>query len=275
LSRAFGRSATIGAVSHVIGHGRYGRETYPGRGAGGGGGGSDFSFPNRVDCSVNSAHVESPYSIMPVLHAQSGGNAPGGYNGGGTGNKCMLGYRVGNGLPLGALTSIEWTWKDLNPATSGLAVYANLVLALNGPPGSAVYKIAVIDPASLPALNNGSTVTNLDGSFTTTFLGASMNLLIVNALSVPGTAIGAPFVPPTVSLAPLPPTSNWGSNSYSISAILAAYPGATLIEASSGDGGLPVAPNVTPPFILVTGDSTNQRIRAFKLSNVKFNGADV
>lgn len=255
-------------MSSIIGRGRYARETYPSRSTGAA---SDFAFQNRVDCSVNSAHVESPYTAMPVLHAQSGGNTAGGYNGGGTGNKTILGYRVGNGLPLGSLVSLEWTWLDLNPATSGLPVYANLVIALNGLVGSAPYKIAVIDPASAPVLNNGATVTNLDGSFTTTWLGASMNLLIVNGLASPGFAVGPPFVTPTVIGAPLP--GGWPSNSYSLADILAAYPAATLIEASSLDGGLPKAPNKTPPFLLVTGDSTNQIIRAFRLSDVKFNGA--
>lgn len=239
-----------------------------------GSGGESFEFPGRVDCSVNSAHVEAPYSSTPVLHAQSGGNLAGGFNGGGTGNKCILGYRVGS-LPLAALTEIEWTWLDLNPATTGLPVYANLVIALNGPPGSAPFKIGVVDPAAFPALVNASTITNPDGSFTTRFDASSMNLMIVNGLAAPGFAVGPPFVPPTVSLAPLPPAANWGSNSYSIAAILAAYPGAVLMDASSLDGGLPVAPNVTPHFMLITGDSINQRIRAFKLSDVKFNGVVV
>jgi hypothetical protein len=253
---------------HVIGRGRYARETYPSRSTGAA---SDFAYQNRVDCSVNSAHVESTYASLPVLHAQSGGNTAGGYNGGGTGNKCILGFRAGNGLPLGSLSSIEWTWLDLNPATSGLPVYANVVIALNGPLGSAPYKIGVIDPTTLPALNNGTTVLNPNGSRTTTWLGASMNLLIVNGLASPGFAVGPPFVAPTVPGAPLP--GGWPSNSYSLAAILAAYPGATLAEASTLDGGLPKAPNKTPPFMLVTGDSTNQIIRAFQLSDVRFNGA--
>jgi hypothetical protein len=241
----------------------------------GGGGGGGFNYPNRVDCSVNSAHVQDPYDATPVLHAQSGGNVAGGYNGGGVGNKTILGYRVGDLLPLSQLVSVEYTWLDLNPATSGLPVYANFVIALNGLLGSAIYKIGVIDPASPAALANGSTVVNPDGSRTTTWLAASMNLLLVNALASPGFAVGPPFVAPTVSLAPLPPAGNWPSNSYSLAAILAAYPGATLAEASSLDGGLPKAPNKTPAFMLVTGDSTNQIIRAFKLSDVKFNGVRV
>jgi len=38
---------------------------------------------------------------------------------------------------------------------------------------------------------------------------------------------------------------------------------------------LPKAPNKTPPLMLITGDSINQIIRAFRLSDVKFNGVRV
>jgi hypothetical protein len=220
------------------------------------GGDQTFVFPGRVDCSVNSAYVELPYSAHPVLHARSGGNAAGGFNGGGLGNKCILGYRAGNGLPLSQVVSFEYTWLDLNPGTSGLPVYANLLIDVNG--NGTAYKIAVIDPASPPALNTGSTVVNPDGSRTTTWLSASNNVLVVNGLLNPPLPPGGPgFVPPTVPGAPLP--GGWPSNSYSFAAILA-------------DGGLPVSPNKTPALMLVTGDSINQIIRAFRLSGVKLNG---
>jgi len=243
----------------------------------GGGGGPAFTFPNRIDCSVNSGSVESPYSDTPVLHAQSGGHVAGGYNGGGVGNKSILGFIVGNFLPLAALTSIVWTWKDLNSPTPGLNVYANLVCDINGD-GSA-YKILVVDPSSLPILNNGTTVTNGDGSKTTTFLAASMNVLVVQGLPVPPLPPGGPgFIAPDEPPALIPPyglPGGWPGVSYKISTILAAYPAARLAIASSGDGGMPKAPNKTPPFMLVTGDSTNQLIRAFRLSNVTFNGVAV
>jgi hypothetical protein len=248
------------------------------------GGGGAFEMFSRVDCSVNAAYVESPYSRTPVLHTRSSGQVAGGYNGGGTGNKTILGFRVGNGLPLGQLQSIEYTWLDLNPAMSGFATYANLIIDVYG--NGTAYKIAVIDPATPPGLNNGTTVSNPDGSHTTTWLGASNNVLIVNGLHVtefpppapPPPAPSPPYVPPTAGPG-LPPNFNfpggWPGESYSIPAILAAFPNAKLAEASSGDGGLPRSPNTTPAFLLATGDSNNQVIRAFLLSNVKFNGVVV
>lgn len=231
-----------------------------------------FVVPERVDCSVNSAYVELPYSLHPVLHTRSGGNPAGGYNGGGTGNKCILGFAAFNLLPLGDLETIEYTWLDLNTATSGLPCYANLVIDVNG--DGTAYRIGVIDPASLVGLNNGTTVSNADGSFTTSWDAATQNLILVNGLPVPPLPPGGPgFVPPTVPGAPLP--GGWPSNSYSVAAILAAYPNARLAQASSGDGGLPKAPNKTPAFMLITGDSLNQLIRAFRLSDVRLNGVAV
>lgn len=238
-----------------------------------GGGGGGLNYPNRLDASVNNGRVENPYSANPILHCQSGGNVAGGFNGGGTGNKCILGYDVGNLLPLGAFTGFDYTWRDLAPYISGLPVYANLVIDVNG--NGTAYKIGVVDPASPLALGNGSTVTNLDGSFTTTFNAATQNLLIVNGLPTVLPGVGPPYVPPTVAGAAPPTygfTAGWGSSSYSIAAILAAYPNARLARAASGDGGLPVSPNVTPALMLITGDAINQRIRSFQLSSVRFNG---
>jgi len=229
-------------------------------------------FPDRVDCSVNSAHVEETYSSAPILHAQPAGNVAGAFNGGGLGNKCILAFRVGDLLPLGLFTGFKYTWRDLNPGTPGIGVYANLVLDVNGD-GSA-YKIASIDPISPPALGNGTTITNPDGTKTTSFNGATDNLLIVNGLLNPPLPPGGPgFVPPTVPGAPLP--GGWPSNSYSLASILAAYPACRLAEASSLDNGLPKAPNKTPAFMIITGDSINMLVRAFRLTNIEFNGVKI
>ena len=236
------------------------------------GGGASFAFPARVDCSVNAARVAELYSPAPVLHTQSALPVAGGFNGGGTGNKAIVGYRVGNLLPLGALVGFSWTWLDLNPATPGLpaSVYANLVLDVNG--NGTAYKIGVVDPASLPVLNQGTTIVNGDGSKTSTWLAASNNLLIVLGLPVPPLPPGGPgFVPPTVAGAPLP--GGWPSNSYSVPDILAAYPACRLAEASTLDGGLPKGPNTTPAFMLIAGDSGNHAIKAQRLTGVTFNGA--
>jgi hypothetical protein len=227
---------------------------------------------SRVDCSVNNAEVLDPYSARPVLRTRAGGNVAGGYNGGGVGNKSICGFNAGNLLPLASVISFTYTWQDLDPANAGaLVVFANFILDVNGD-GSAL-RIAAIDPAALPALGNGSTVVNGDGSKTTTWLGATDNLLIVQGLPGPPLPPGVGFVPPTVPGAPLP--AGWPSNSYSVAAILAAYPACRLAQGSTGDGGMPIAPNVVPPVLLICGDSNNQRIRAFQLSSVRLNGTSL
>jgi len=238
---------------------------------GGGGGGLDFL--SRVDCSVNAAYVQDPYGATPILHTRSSGQVAGGYNGVGTGNKSILGFNVPT-TPLGSLQSLEYTWLSLNPTV--FSAYGNLILDVNGD-GSA-YRIAVIDPAFSPLLHNGTTVSNPDGSKTTKFNAATDALVIVNGLPGPPLPPGAGFVPQTYDTgAPPPLPGGWQHYSWSIPAILAptAYPACRIIAAASGDNGLPKSPNVTPGFLLCTGDSNNQMIAAYKLSNVKFNGARV
>ena len=221
--------------------------------------------------SVNAAYVEAPYSSAPILHTRSAGNVAGGFNGGGTGNKAILGFKVGAGLPLGSLLGVQWTWRDLNVQPSAALCFANLVLDVNG--NGTAYKIGVVDPSSLAALNNGTTVTNGDGSKTTTWLAVSMNLLIVGDLPVPPLPPGGPgFIAPDVNLGG-PLGTGWPSHSYSVATILGAYPSAKFGQAATGDGGLPKSPNETPAFMLVGGDSANQSVRAFRLTDVSFNGA--
>jgi len=214
----------------------------------------------RVDCSVNAARVEQPYSATPFLHCQNGGNAAGGFNGAGVGNKSILGFDVGDGEPLGVWTGIEWTWLDLAASTPGLGVYANLIVDQNG--DGSLYKVFVVDPASNVALNNGTTVTNGDGSKTTTFDPSTEYVLVVNDIVgvVPAVDLGGPF---------------WGNRSYRVSDILATYPAATFKYAASADAGLPKSPTKTPAYLLMTGDSTNNRVRAFRLSGVQFDGVGV
>ena len=235
-----------------------------GGGGGGGGGGNLFTRLQRGDFSVNAARVENAWSETPVLHTQTHGpSGAGGFNGGGGGAKSILGVDVGNGFALGALVSLSWTWLDLVPyVASPLETYCNLIVDLFG--NGSVYKVLVIDPASVPALNNGTTVTNGDGSRTTSILFSSQWVLVVN--DVPGYPPGVPA--PAVNLAP---GGSWLSRSYRLADIAAAYPLAVLRRASSLDGGLPIA-TVTPAMLLCCGDSANNRVQAFKIGGITFNG---
>jgi len=143
-------------------------------GASGGGGGGPLNF-NRVDCSVNSGRVEALYESVSYLHGQTAGNVAGGFNGGGVGNKAIIGFSAADGLLLSAWNGqLSYTWKSLQVSTSPLKVYANLVVDLGpldlGPPpppppvpptpllNPGGIKIFVIDPADGPPL---LTVTNV------------------------------------------------------------------------------------------------------------------
>jgi hypothetical protein len=232
-----------------------------------GGGLDPFEFPARGDFSVNSARVEGAWSAEPVLHSQTHGPlAGGGYNGGGTGSKSILGVDVGDGLPLASLVSLSWTWLNLVPyVVSPFSVYANLIVDLFG--DGTVYKIFVIDPGSVPALNNGTTIVNGDGSRTTSIVFASEWVLVV--LDVPGYPPGVPV--PAVNLNPV---GSWLNRSYRVADIAAAYPLAVLRRASSLDGGLPIA-TVTPALLVCVGDSGNNRVHAMKVTDITFNGVQV
>jgi hypothetical protein len=218
----------------------------------------------RGDFSVNAGRVENAWSDAPVLHTQTKNPGAGGYNGGGQGSKSILGFNVGDGLALSLLLSVAWTWFNLVPYVSTpFGVYLNLIVDLFG--NGTLYKILVVDPSSVPALNNGTTILNVDGSRTTSIDFATEWVLVVN--DVPGYPPGIPA--PAVNLVP---GGSWLNRSYRLADIAAAYPLAVLRRANTLDGGLPLA-TVTPAMLLCTGDSGNNRVHAMKVTDVLFNGA--
>lgn len=226
----------------------------------GAGGGPGVFNINRVDCSVNGGRVDQPYGSTSFLHTQTAGNVVGGFNGGGTGNKSILGYRTASGLLLSAWSGFEYTWKSLAISTAPFFVYANMVVELT--PG--LYKIFVVDPSVAPPyglIPVCTTVLNGDGSSTTTHTA-------VENVQVVGDLPPIPFVPF------VGPAGPWQSHSYTIASIITAYPGARFLEVASGDGGLPNL-QTTPAFMLVTGDSVTNAIAAFSVAGVKFNGVVV
>ena len=230
-----------------------------------GGGGDLFAHLGRADCSVNSACVENAWSDKPVLKTQTAGNVAGGFNGGGIGCKAILGVVAGVDLPLASLLSLSYTWRPLVPFNpTPFKPYANLIVEL-GAPAPAGYKILVIDPSTVPALNTHTTVANGDGTFTTSWDAGANLIQVVN--DTPAYPPGTP--PPVVDLG-----GTWLNRSYSLAQIAADYPLAALRQVSSLDGGLPKT-TVTPPFLIVGGDSSNNRMQAWQLSAITFNGAPV
>jgi len=230
-----------------------------------------YEYPNRVDLSVNNARVNECYSATPMLKCNTGGNVVNGYNGGGLGNKAILGFDVLENQGLANLISISWTYTNMSQYIPifWTKPYANLILQLN--PLVPTYNVAVIDPQIAALLSPGSEVTNLDGSKTWTWLAASNALLIVGSpASFPAQVL--PLVPP-------PPVISFGAGaypaaSYTIASLLASYPGAVFKKASSLDGGLPKT-TVTPAFMLVEGDSANNTNINMLLGDVIMNGINI
>jgi hypothetical protein len=212
-----------------------------------------------IDMSVNSGRVDGIGSDHLVLRTLTAGSVVGGFNGGGTGSKAIAAFTdAGLNLPLSSLASFEYTWLDIVSFSAGFLVYANLVVELDpiGAPG--VYNILVVDPATPTSLHTYTTTVNPDGSSTTQWTSS-------NAIQVVGGL--PPAIPPDFGSGP-----SWTSESYLIPTILAAYPNAILRRVASGDGGLPKL-QVTPAFMLITGDSNNNNVRALMVHKVLFNGA--
>jgi hypothetical protein len=226
-----------------------------------------YEYPNRVDLSVNNAIVDNPFSESPFMHTWTGGNAVNGFNGGGLGSKSILGFDVGNGLPLGSLLDLQWTSTDFTPyITQPWPIpFGNLVIDLLGT--NLLYVLAIIDPQSNPGLMPGSGVLNLDGSTTWSWNS------ILNAMLIVGSDVVSPSKPILI-----PPSFTVGAgflnNSFTIAQILSIYPAAVLRRANNLDGGMPRI-ITTPAFMLVEGDSGSNRNINIKLGDVLFNGVNV
>jgi hypothetical protein len=202
-----------------------------------------------------------------VLTVRTGSNPAGAFNGGGTGNKAILGVPIADLLPLSAFLTTQYIWNNisLNPATA-LYPYLNFIVEPDpiGAPG--VYRIFVLS-FGLGANTTSFTVTNLSATRFLFSYTASINTIQVVGPNNPVSVF--PPVVPFVNLAP-----NWQSQNFRMSDILAAYPNARFRRVSSGDGGLPNA-TVTPPMLVVLGDSNNQLMDSKLIEQIQFNGVVV
>lgn len=212
-------------------------------------------------------------------------NAVGGFTSAGiasVGNKSILGFKGHSTTPLNSLAAVVWEWENVGPIEAGSTLhrypYLNLVVEL----APAQFKILVVDP-NLPAgpLNVGaliSTGTN-KWRFTHTPAGDANYAQVVNAFTaqvaagiVPAMPILSPPVPVAAGAGP-----SWPSASFKYSDIVAAFPAARLLDAYTGDGGLPGPAGVatpTPAVMLVLGDSTFRRQRNVRLTSITINGQD-
>ncbi len=125
---------------------------------GGGGGGGNARL---LDLSVNAARLDQGYPAGAiVLRTGARTNAAGAYTGGGTGNKAITGVFGFDGLPLGSLLALSYTWTSvvgpvgptwIPPGAASVVVpYVNFVVDFN-PAGPSDLRILVVTDSGLGA----------------------------------------------------------------------------------------------------------------------------
>src|SRR5271166_1854283 len=207
-------------------------------------GGGTAVFLNRYDLSVNGARVELAAAAVPVMLTGTMHAAAGAYNGGGVGNKSILAFKGHAGVALGSLGPIVWSWTQIDDGPPFFP-YANLVVDIGG----GVFKIFPIDPLQATILNVGTLTSTGPGSYTFTHDPAVNFVQVVNAFP-PGPNPISPPVPVAAGAGPV-----WNNAAFRYSDIVAAFPASVLVDAASGDGGLPAA-TITPALLLGVGDSS-------------------
>lgn len=239
---------------------------------GGGGGGDAVS-----NFSVNAAAVNGGYDDGSVVLRTGTATNPGGaFNGGGTGNKSIGGVFGFNGLPIGDLEAIEYVWENVDgpggpffippSGTSVQTPYINFLVDFD-PLGAGNIKVCVMLDDSLNAAITaaiGSFVNNGSNVLTYGWDGLTQDILIVGQVPPAPGGVAA-----NVSVGP-----SWLENSYTWQDIIAANPDAILVDAFSGDGGLPAAA-VTPAIMVASGDSGNVVRSGKKISAFSVNGNSV
>jgi len=247
--------------------------------AGTGGGGGGVTVPDRRDHSVNDGACDDFTKTPCILRTNTTLNLAGGYNGGGVGNKGIVGHWLSAPLLLSAVASVEFTYERLSPEIVGPVSlpYLNMVVEFDpvGSPG--VLSIFSFGDES-NVLNQGSYSTPALGQRKITWTpGANFIQVVVDKGTFPGNAPPTPTAGPLTiptSQGPLPPAATWNSRDYSIANLLIAYPLARIVNGPSGDGGLP---RLTPTagIMAILGDSTCRLQNAVRVIAWSLNGANI
>lgn len=243
-----------------------------------------------IDLSVNCANVNlgytDPVTLAPacVMRTGSRTNTAGSFNGGGTGNKAILGLRGFDRKPLSDLVSLEYTFRNLlgpggpffSPpgAATVTTPYVNFLVDFNPFGGGDVRVLSLVDDSLSAAITAAiGSYANPGGLNTLTYSwDETKDVLIVLA---PPNAVPGGVVPDvTVS-------TSWTGNAYKWSALKAANPTARFVDAfpattasPTGDGGMPVGA-VVPAVALVSGDSGNLVKSGKYVLDFKVNGVPV
>lgn len=183
-------------------------------------------------------------------------------------------------MPLGALATVEYTYDRLTPEVTGpnIVPYTNLIVQLT--PGLLVVMVlgdfgnavptGTFTPAALPV--GPSTTQSM------LWTAATDLVLVVNfeGMATPAAGPWPPIVAPSFGAAPSTPPSpgNWPGTGYKISDIVAAYPGAVILNTDPLDGGLPKL-TIVSGITLNIGSSSNHTQNAVEILDWKINGVPV
>lgn len=234
--------------------------------------------PRRRDHSVNGGFVEYWNTTSPILRTNTDVNAPGAFNGGGIGNKAILGHFLDAPLPLGLLASLDYTTLALTPEVVGppnIIPYFNLVVELDpiGDPGNLSILVGgdVNNPLNLGAYSTPA----VDRHRTLWTPGANFLMCVLDKKLCTFPNPPGPVIVPTSQGGPQGPTSaTWQAHDYSIANILATYPNARIVNGSTLDGGMPKT-TVTAGIMLIIGSSGGFTQNLVQLLEWKLNGVSI
>jgi len=235
-----------------------------------------------IDLSVNTAAVNLGFAGTGVLRTGSSVNPTGAFNGGGTGNKAILGLRDFSGAPLSAIQSLEYSFQNLlgpagpffNPPEPPTTTtpYINFVVDFDPTaPGGDLRVLLLCDDTLNPVVAAAIGTYQNPGGLNTLVYGWDETLNVCIVGSPPNATPGG--VAPSVSIGPA-----FTDNAYSWAALKAANPNAVMIDAfpaptfaPTGDGGMPVGA-IVPSILMLSGDSGNVTKSGKHLLSWKING---
>lgn len=219
--------------------------------------------------SVNAAGARLTGEGLEFYTHGISGNVAGGFVGGGTGNKAIIGTDFALvDQSVGVLNALRVTYAHRRPANTSVLSepYINFIVDING--DGSVYKIFVLDQASNPALNllNKAAVAGTvpeDHEYTLTWIGDG-RVKIVNELAgvTPVENEGAGWLNRVFRIGSVGDAAG--------TSVLAEYPNARFVHAYPADGGLPDSVCL-PATLLVLGDSNWTQYTSIVLREFRIN----
>ncbi len=225
------------------------------------------------DFSVSAAAVDGGYSDgSVVLRTGRATNEVGAFTGGGRGNKAILGVFGFHNLPLAQLGSVSYSWTRVTGPSGPFATpadgpsvmtpYCNVVVDFGPPVG---VRILVLLDDSLAGVITGAIGTYSNAANTLTYAWTSAQAVLIVGSTPP--APGGVF--PSVSVGAL-----WAENAYDMTALVAANPHAKIVDAYTGDGGLPAGARVSG-ILLCSGDSGSTTEAGYRIATLTINGSGI